>query len=120
MAELLVQLDPKLYWKYIQVIKDKPILYVKLQKALYGTLRTTYLFWKRFSDHLMKWGFVLNPYDSCVANKTIGEKQCTIVWLIDNLKISHQDKKVVTISSTCWNWSLERNRHPQRPGKKHD
>ena len=29
MAELLVQLDPKLYRKYIQIVKDKPILYVK-------------------------------------------------------------------------------------------
>ena len=30
MAELLEQLDPKLYQKYVQVIKDKPIQYVKL------------------------------------------------------------------------------------------
>ena len=43
----------------------------------------------------MKWGFVLNPYDSCVANKLFGEKKCTIVWHVDDLKISHQDKKVV-------------------------
>jgi len=37
MAEL-VQLDPKLYQKYVQLTKGKPMLYVKLQKALYGTL----------------------------------------------------------------------------------
>ena len=95
MSELLVQLDPNVYRKYIQVIKDKPILYVKLQKALYGTLHAAYLFWKRLSDQLMKWGFVLNPYDSCVTSKIIGEKKFTIVWHIDDLKISHQDKKVV-------------------------
>jgi len=38
MAELLVKLDPKLYRKYVQVVKGKSILYVELKKALFGTL----------------------------------------------------------------------------------
>jgi len=117
MAELLVQLDPKLYLKYIQIIKDKPILYVKLWKALYGTLRTAYLFWKRLSDQLMKWGFVLNPYDSCVANELIGEKQCTILWQLMISRSHTKTKKLLTMSSTCWNCSLESNHHLQRPGE---
>ena len=71
MAELLVQLDPKIFQKYVQLTKGKPILYVKLQKDLYGTLHAAYLFWKRLSDQLIKWGFVIKPYDSCVANKII-------------------------------------------------
>jgi hypothetical protein len=41
-------------------------------------------------------GFVLNPYDLCVANKTINGKQCTIVWYVDDNKISHVDHNVVT------------------------
>ena len=69
LAELLVQLDTKLYWKYVQVIKDKHILYVKPQKALYATLSAVYLFWKWLSYQLMKWGFVISPYDSCMATK---------------------------------------------------
>ena len=40
-------------------------------------------------------GFEINPYDYCVANKTINGKQCTIVWHIDDFKISHVDEKVV-------------------------
>ncbi len=44
MAELLVKLDPKLYHKYVQVEKGKNILYVKLKKALYGTLKAALLF----------------------------------------------------------------------------
>jgi hypothetical protein len=48
------------------------------------------------SSQLEKWGFVINPYDFCVANKTINGKQCTVVWHVDDLKISHVDPHVVT------------------------
>jgi hypothetical protein len=41
-------------------------------------------------------GFELNPYDMCVANKTIENKQCTIVWYVDDTKISHENSNVVT------------------------
>ena len=30
-----------------------------------------------------------------MANKTINGRQCTVVWHVDDLKISHVDKKVV-------------------------
>ena len=43
----------------------------------------------------MKWGFVINPKHSCVTNKMIEEKQFTIVWHVDDLKVSHQDRTVV-------------------------
>ena len=41
-------------------------------------------------------GFEINPYDSCIANKTINERQCTIAWYVNDMKISHVDKDVVT------------------------
>jgi hypothetical protein len=41
-------------------------------------------------------GFELNPYDLCVANKTINKKQFTIVCYVDDTKISHADPTVVT------------------------
>ena len=40
--------------------------------------------------------FELNPYDRFVANKTINNKQCTIVFHVDDLKISHVDEEVVS------------------------
>jgi hypothetical protein len=40
--------------------------------------------------------FVLNPYNSCVANCKIDGKQCTIAWYIDDMKILHVDPVVVT------------------------
>jgi hypothetical protein len=41
-------------------------------------------------------GFVLNPYDVCVANKLVDGKQCTIVWYVDDTKISHVSDSVVS------------------------
>ena len=96
MAELLVRVDPDLYEKYIVYENGKPVLYVVLKKALYGTLRAALLFWRRLSSQLTEWGFKANPYDSCVVNKTINGKQCTKLWHVDDLKISHVDPEVVT------------------------
>jgi hypothetical protein len=47
------------------------------------------------SSHLAEHGFVMNPYDVCCMNKEIDGYQCTIVWHVDDLKISHVDKEVV-------------------------
>ena len=41
-------------------------------------------------------GFVLNRYDPCVANGTINDEQCTICWYVDDCKISHKNKEVVS------------------------
>ena len=95
-AEMLVKLDPQMYRKYVKDENGKTVLYVELLKALYGTLKAALLFWKLLSSKLLSWGFVINPYDWCVANKMIDGKQCTIVWHVDDLKISHVDADTVT------------------------
>ena len=38
---------------------------------------------------------------TCVANKKINGKQFTIIWHVDDLKISHMDKKVINDIITC-------------------
>jgi hypothetical protein len=96
MAEVILKIDPKLYTKYVIKENGKDVIYVILEKALYGTLQAALLFWQNLSSKLKKWGFEINPYDFCVANKIIDGKQCTVVWHVDDLKISHIDPKVVT------------------------
>ena len=91
LAELLTKVDPELYTKYQVKEKGKVVLYVQLGKALYGTLSASMLFWKDLSGHLLADGFVPNPYDSCVMNKTVNGTQCTVLWHVDDLKISHVD-----------------------------
>jgi hypothetical protein len=98
LAELMVQVAPNLYRKYIMVNrKGTAILYVKMQKALYGLLRSALLFYKKLVADLESDGFVLNPYDSCVANKVVDGKQMTVCWHVDDLKVSHCDPAQVTI-----------------------
>jgi hypothetical protein len=97
MATLLVRVDPEKYRKF--VVKDKKgndTIYVELTKALYGTCQAALLFYKNLSSFLVdELGFVLNKYDKCVANKMINGKQCTIIWHVDDLKISHVDMGVL-------------------------
>jgi hypothetical protein len=87
LASLLTKVNPGLYEKYVTQENGKPVIYVKLTKALYGTLQASLLFWKNLTK--------LNPYDQCVANKEIEGNQCTILWHVDDLKISHIDSKTV-------------------------
>ena len=95
LAELLTKCDPKLYRKYVVTENNRPVLYVELMKALYGTLRAALIFWRKLTAKLIEWGFTINPYDWCVANKQIKGKQCTLIWHVDDMKISHADRKVV-------------------------
>jgi hypothetical protein len=95
-AKMLVRMDPKLYRKYVRDENGKAVLYVELLKALYGTLRASLLFWKLLSSKLILWGFMINPYEWCVANKIIDGKQCTVLWHVDGLKISHVREDVNT------------------------
>ena len=95
MAELLLEIDYAMYQPHMVREKGKPVIYVELLKALYGTLRAARLFWETLSGKLQEWGFILNPYDSCVANKYVNGQQCTITWHVDDLKISHVEEDVV-------------------------
>ena len=40
-------------------------------------------------------GFEINAYDMLVANTTINGKRCTIIWYVDDIKVSHEDESVV-------------------------
>jgi hypothetical protein len=59
LAKLMVQVAPNLYRKYISVDrKRKAILYMKMQKAIYGLLRSALLFYKKLVSDLESSGFV--------------------------------------------------------------
>jgi len=75
MVDMLLEIDYEMYSPFITYEGKNKVLYVELLKALYGTLRASRLFWEKLSGKLLDWGFTLNPYDSCVANKMIDGKQ---------------------------------------------
>jgi hypothetical protein len=71
-------------------------LCLRLLKALHGCVKSALLWHELFTGTLAQMGFELNPCDTCVANKIVNRKQCTIAWFFDDNKMSHVDSKVVT------------------------
>jgi hypothetical protein len=76
-------------------------------------MQAALLFWKNLSAELEKMGFIKNPYDSCAANKMINGEQCTVLWHVDDLNLSHKTHK-------CWkwffpNWTISLGKRPHYP-----
>jgi len=94
-VDIMCRMNQK-YEEYVSFESGKKVLYVQLLKALYGCVVSALLWYELFSGYLKELGFKINPYDSCVANKLINEKQCTIAWYVDDMKVSHVDRNVVT------------------------
>jgi Reverse transcriptase (RNA-dependent DNA polymerase) len=95
-VDLLVQVE-RSFGEYMTYTRGKKVLYASLNKALYGTVQASLLFWRQLLDFLInQLDFIRNPYNWCVVNKIIDDKQCTVVWYVDDLKISHKDPEVVS------------------------
>ena len=74
-AELMVKVAPSIYCKYItHNANGRPILYVKLKKAVYGMMKSALLFYRKLVADLTIIGYKINPYNPCVANKIINGK----------------------------------------------
>ena len=93
-VKLFCELDPSLE-QFVTKGKSKDVLYVQLDRALYGCVQSALLWYELYSTTLKETGFELNPYDLCVANANINGKQCTLCWYVDDNKIGHKDQEVV-------------------------
>ena len=93
MIDMLIEIDPS-YAEYVTYENGQRILYVHILRAIYGMLMSGLLFYRKFRTSIEKIGYKVNPYDPCVANKTIRGKQHTISWHVDDVKSSHVDPKV--------------------------
>ena len=63
LAEMMVTADPALYRIFVSYETVKAVLYVRLQKALYGCLKIVLLFYKKLVGDLEAYGFRINPYE---------------------------------------------------------
>jgi hypothetical protein len=95
-VDILCKLNPA-HAKHVTIENGWKVLYVRLIKAIYGCVKSALLWYDLFHGFLKDLGFVVNPYEPCVANKVINGKQCTIAWYVDDAKISHADPKVGTL-----------------------
>jgi hypothetical protein len=120
LAELMVKTAPNIYLKFISIDnKGDSILYVKLQKALYGCLRIALLFYLKLVKDLETEGYEINPYGPCVANKTVAGTQFIVTWHVDDLKLSHVSSDEVT-KTIEWLKSIYGQDMRVSRGKKHD
>jgi hypothetical protein len=90
LAEMMIRIAPQVYRKYVTVDrKGTKILYVKLQKALYGLMRSSLLFYRKLRKEFEKYGMIVNPYNPCIGNKTTEDwNQLMLVWHVDDLMAS--------------------------------
>ncbi len=93
LKEMMVQIAPQVYRKYVTVDKKgTPTLYVKLQKALYRLMRASLFFYRKLHRELEDYGFVVNPYNPCVANmSTECNKQLMVIWHVNDLMSSWEN-----------------------------
>lgn len=62
MVELLLKLSHDTYAPFVTTnAQGKKVLYIRLMKALYETLRAALLFWQKVTSKLQEWGFSINP-----------------------------------------------------------
>ena len=74
---------------------QQKVVYVHITRAIYGLLVSAMLYYKKWTKDLQKYGFEINPYDPCVANKMVNGKQLTVSFHVDDVKISHMEPKIV-------------------------
>jgi hypothetical protein len=96
LAKLMAKTDPKLYQKYLTNEKGKKVLYLFLQKALYGIMKSALLFYRKLISELNEMGFEVNPYNPCIVNKIVNGSQMTIRWHVDDLMVSHSSGKAIS------------------------
>jgi len=94
MVDILMKINPGTYQDFIVMEKGRKVIYVKVLKAIYGTLMAALLWYKKFKKDLEEQGFIFNSYDPCVVNRSVKGNQQTIRFHIDNLCSSHVDKTV--------------------------
>jgi hypothetical protein len=93
----MVLVYPELYGPYVvETSQGEKLLYVHMCKAMYGLLCSALLFYLKLRADLEEFGFKLNDYDPCVANKMANGKQMTVTFHVDDLKISHVEEFELT------------------------
>ena len=71
----MVMVDPNMYRKHVtHSSEEEVLLYVKINKALYGLLKSVLLFYKKLVASIEAYCFQDSPHDPYVANAMINGK----------------------------------------------
>ena len=85
MTAMLVQIDPS----YMEFVEKDGTMVMALDKALYGCVEASALWYHDLRSRLISNGFEENPYDVCVFNKYGGDgEQITVLIHVDDLMVT--------------------------------
>ena len=93
LVDLYLNADPSAKNEIVVGKNGKKRLYTKMNKALYGQMRSGRLFYEHIGATLRKMGFTPNPDELCVCNKDIHGNQMTVVLYVDDLKVSFRNEE---------------------------
>jgi hypothetical protein len=102
LVDMLVEMEPDTYQGHVVLEKGRKVLYVQVNRAIYGMLISAVLWYRKFRADLEEFGFAFNPYDPCVANREVRGSQHTICFHVDDCKSSH---KLRTVNEEFLKWS---------------
>ena len=94
-VDIMCEVNPE-YKPYAWYDIGKKDIYMKVLREIYGCIDSALLWYNLYVNNLKYLGFIINTYDTCVAKKMIDGNQCTIVWYVDDNKLSYVDLNVVT------------------------
>ena len=83
-SQIMANLDNS----FSSFINTDGTLVVELDRALYGCIESALLWFRELSGFLTKIGFVTNPYDVCVMNKTTKAGKATIGIYVDDILLT--------------------------------
>lgn len=90
-SSILLQIDPS----YRQFLQPNNTIVVELQKALYGCVESSKLWYDLITATLEAAGYSKNPIDPCVLNKTQDGVQCTVVIYVDDLMVTSVNPRMI-------------------------
>ena len=90
-AAILVWLKPE----YSSFLLSNGTMIVKLTKALYGCVESARLWYNHLTSNLIADGYMQNPIDLCVFNKTENGVQCTVCVHVDDLLFTCVDESII-------------------------
>jgi hypothetical protein len=96
-AMLLVELDEKKWRKHLRKEDGRSVIYVTCKKAIYGTMNAALLAYKKLARLLKGWGFIMNPYEPCLWNRLVNQKQMSMLFHIDDIFLCHKSPVMVTL-----------------------
>ena len=88
LVNILLNICPQ----YSKFKDERGRMLVQIDKAMYGLVQSAKLLYDKITGVLGKEGFVSNPMDPCVWNKSVNGNQITIVIYVDDLAISCKNK----------------------------